>query len=276
MTLDEYLAEIIKKRSNNGEYSEAEARAFSRLKRLIIKWAETLNADDSIPAEIAVEVLPAGSRAKGTAIRGKSDLDLFVSVTDRAGDHPIRELYYSLYEFLRASLPERVAMRRQDVSIGLKYRGRKIDVTVGKRYNGSYYTSDGRRYDDHWIYSRRRDARMLTNIQKHIELVKYSGLADEIMLLKIWKDENGINLPSIYFEIFAKEVLGASEAGLGENFTALLSAIEAGVTTRRIVDPSNSANVISADIPQEEKEKAKLAAARTLELLAEDPRKGIW
>ena len=46
---------------------------------------------------------------------------------------------------------------------------------------------------------------MQTNIQKHIDMVRYSGLQNEIMLIKMWRSCHGLDLPSIYIEILANE-----------------------------------------------------------------------
>lgn len=280
MTVREYLEAILAKRSNNGAYTQAEIQAYNRMNGLIEKWAETFKVSNGWYYEylITIEAQKSGSRAKGTALKGKSDIDIFVSITDKNGQFAIKDLYNNLYNFLRKQLADSIPMRKQNVSIGIEYFGCSIDLTPAKRYNGSYYTSNGRRYDDHWLYSRKSDSRTLTNIQKHIELVRYSGLTKEMMLLKIWRNENNVELPSIYLEILTTEVLSNYRNGLADNFKTLLSAIRDTVLTRKIVDPSNSANIISDDknITPQEKQYAKKVAENSLKLMNEDWRKVIW
>lgn len=280
MTVREYLDSILAKRSNNGAYTQAEIQAYNRMNSLIEKWAQTFKKFNGWSYEypITIEAQKSGSRAKGTAIKGKSDIDIFVSITDKNGQFAIKDLYNNLYNFLRKQLADSIPMRKQNVSIGIEYSGCSIDLTPAKRYNGSYYTSNGRRYDDHWLYSRKSDSRTLTNIQKHIELVRYSGLTNEMMLLKIWRNENNVELPSIYLEILTTEVLSNYRSGLADNFKTLLSAIRDTVLTRKIVDPSNSANIISNDknITPQEKQYAKKVAENSLKMMNEDWRKVIW
>lgn len=280
MTVREYLETILAKRSNNGAYTQAEIQAYNRMNGLIEKWAETFKVSNGWYYEylITIEAQKSGSRAKGTALKGKSDIDIFVSITDKNGQFAIKDLYNNLYNFLRKQLADSIPMRKQNVSIGIEYSGCSIDLTPAKRYNGSYYTSNGRRYDDHWLYSRKSDSRTLTNIQKHIELVRYSGLTNEMMLLKIWRNENNVELPSIYLEILTTEVLSNYRSGLADNFKTLLSAIRDTVLTRKIVDPSNSANIISNDknITPQEKQYAKKVAENSLKMMNEDWRKVIW
>lgn len=280
MTVNEYLEGILAKRSNNGAYTHAEIQAYNRMNGLIEKWAQTFEKFNGWYHEypITIEAQQSGSRAKGTAIKGKSDIDIFISITDKNGQYAIEDLYNNLYSFLRKELASSIPMRKQNVSIGIEYFGCSIDLTPAKRYNGSYYTSNGRRYDDHWLYSRKCNSRTLTNIQKHIELVRYSGLTKEMMLLKIWRNENNVDLPSIYLEILTAEVLSNFRNGLANNFKILLSAIRDTVMTRKIVDPSNSNNIISNDknITPQEKQYAKKVAENSLKLMDDDWRKVIW
>lgn len=280
MTVDEYLYGIIANRSNNYSYTQAEEQAYSKMAALIKAWADSIKAYDGIygfTGALTVELQKSGSRAKGTAIKGKSDIDIFVSITDRKNIYTIENLYESLYDYLKQNLASTNPIRKQNVSIGIKYAGCEIDVTPGKRYNGNYYMSNGRRYDDHWIYSRKNDARRLTNIQKHIDLVRGSGLRNEMMLLKIWRNQNNVELPSIYLEIFTPQVLrGAMSGSISTNFEKLLTAIKDTVQTRKIVDPSNSTNIISDGISPQEKLFAKRTAEKSLSLMTEDWRKVIW
>ena len=280
MTVREYLEGILAKRSNNGAYTQAEIQAYNRMYSLIEKWAQTFKKFNGWSYEypITIEAQKSGSRAKGTAIKGKSDIDIFISITDKNGQYAIEDLYNNLYSFFRKELADSIPMRKQNVSIGIEYSGCSIDLTPAKRYNGHNYISHGRRYDDHWLYSRKSDSRTLTNIQKHIELVRYSGLTNEMMLLKIWRNENNVELPSIYLEILTTEVLSNYRNGLADNFKSLLSAIRDTVLTRKIVDPSNSTNIISNDknITPQEKQYAKKVAENSLKLMDDDWRKVIW
>ena len=46
-----------------------------------------------------MEIKRSGSREKGTAIKGKSDMDMFVSISDTNGYFMLRELYDDLYDY---------------------------------------------------------------------------------------------------------------------------------------------------------------------------------
>ena len=101
MTVREYLEGILAKSSNNGAYTQAEIQAYNRMNSLIEKWAQTFKKFNGWSYEypITIEAQKSGSRAKGTAIKGKSDIDIFISITDKNGQYAIEDLYNNLYSF---------------------------------------------------------------------------------------------------------------------------------------------------------------------------------
>ena len=74
-----------------------------------------------------------GSFAKGTTVRGGTDVDLFVSLKPSMGG-PLRDLYNNLYSALAAW---GFRPRRQNVSIGLMMRGLSVDVVPARRHTGT-------------------------------------------------------------------------------------------------------------------------------------------
>ena len=85
--------------------------------------------------------------------------------------------------------------RKQNVSIGIEFNGFDIDVVPARKDNSTSYVVNWQRYNDHYLWSNKRQNRMLTNIQKHIDLVRNSGIIDEIVLFKVWKQQKGIDFP---------------------------------------------------------------------------------
>ncbi len=71
-------------------------------------------------------VMLSGSSAKGTAVRGGADVDLFLSFARAAG--PLRDVYQPVHDFaaIRGYAP-----RKQDVSIGITYSGLVVDLVPG-------------------------------------------------------------------------------------------------------------------------------------------------
>ena len=263
MTIDEYLKEIINKKHNNYVYNENEERVYNHISNLIVEWAQQFANPYNFNNNIYISIEKSGSRAKGDAIKGKSDIDIFVSITDRNNSFSIKEYYLSLYEFLKTKFAYN-SIRKQNVSIGLTYYGFSIDVTPGKRINNHAY-SNSSNYDDHYIYSRKRDTYTQTNIQKHIDLVKYSNFKNEMMILKIWRDCHHLELPSIAIEIMVNEILHNNSTGfLYNNIKQVFEIFKDTILTRRIIDPSNTANNIADSMTVEEKQQIKQAALNAL------------
>ena len=74
----------------------------------------------------------------------------------------------------------------------------------------------------------KKDTRKQTNIQKHINDISNSGRTNEIKLLKIWRELNRLEFPSIYMEYLVIKILSGkskSEDALENNFRYLLSEL---------------------------------------------------
>ena len=261
-TVDEYLRELLNKKSNNYQYNDNEKKAYAYIYDLLNQWKQKYNSYYSWNG-ITIEVQQSGSKAKGDAIKGKSDIDLFVSITDINNQHTAKDYYFDLYGFLKSHFTSD-CIRLQNVSIGLKYAGCSIDVTPGKRINQQVYRN-GHYYTDHYIYSRKNDKNTQTNIKTHIDLVRNSGLTNEMMVLKIWKNCHGLELPSIAIEIITEEVLRQNRSySIYNNVKRVLESLRDNITTRRIIDPANSANNIADTMTETEKRDIKRAAENSL------------
>jgi len=74
----------------------------------------------------------------------------------------------------------------------------------------------------------KKDTRRQTNIQKHINDISNSGRTNEIKLLKIWRELNKLEFPSIYMEYLVIEILSGKSRGSGslaDNFMYVLSEL---------------------------------------------------
>ncbi|MCM3330160.1 nucleotidyltransferase domain-containing protein [Bacillus cereus] len=197
------------------------------------------------------EIKISGSRAKGTALNITSDIDLFISVNS-AYKGTLKDIYDSLYDYM---INRGYKARKQNVSIGIEFNGHSIDLVPGKKYAGNT--------NYHSLYLNKRDSWTQTNIEQHINLVKNSGRINEIVLLKIWKNSHKLEFPSIYLELITIEALKhMSKTDCSNNFWHLLKFLSEHFVAQKIIDPSNSNNVISDDLFKYEKEAiAKKASA---------------
>lgn len=261
-TVDEYLNNLLIKKSNNNGYTQNEERAYSYMYDLINRWKQSFN-NTYYWNNIQIEMQKSGSKAKGDAIKGKSDIDIFVSITDRNNTYSVKDYYENLYNFLKPHFINE-NIRKQNVSIGVTYAGCSIDITPGKRVNYNSFNFNNS-YSDHNIYSRKNDSITLTNIQKHIDLVQHSGLTKEMMILKIWRNCHNLELPSIAIEIIVNDVLKYNRTySLYGNVKKVLESLRDTIISRKIMDPANSNNNIANTMTSSEKEEIRKIAIQSL------------
>ena len=240
MTPDQYINSIVQKhRLPDTLDGYTSLNVISPLKRIISSWA------DSCLCEIKLS----GSRAKGTVIDLSTDLDLFISLSSTTSNS-LKEIYESLYSCMQ---DEGIEARKQNVSIGITYLGKKVDLVPAKR--------QGQYGNDHSLYKRKEDTWTKTNVDTHISRVRQSGRLTEIIALKVWRENHSVDFPSIYLETFVIESLrGRSLNSPAENFLYLLGDIRENIQYRRVVDPANANNVLSDELSQMEKRKLQSMA----------------
>lgn len=218
-------------------------RVFAELSPFLGQWA----------GGYLIAVKPAGSCIKGTAVLGQTDLDIFISLRSDL-DMKLRDISLSLRAHLHAG---GLSPRQQDVSVGINHGGVAIDVTAGRQHP-SYPTY-------HSIYRSKADTWMQTNIDAHIDLVRRSGLQDEIRLLKIWRQQKGLDFPSFLVELAAMDALKSDRTGsLADNLMTILRYLVLEFPRRSLADPSNSNNVVSDTLSKAEKVKIATAAVAAI------------
>lgn len=199
------------------------------------------------------DISPSGSFAKGTAVHGGTDIDIFVSLTSSLTD-TLRSIYDTLFSALTQA---GFATRRQNVSIGTTVNGWRVDVTPGRRQDqyGNY----------HSLWSSKTGSWLQTNVKVHCHQVSGSGRLDEIRLMKIWRNTFGLDWPSFYLELFTIDALrGERRRNLQQNVVTVLRAIADGIGTRKLIDPSNTNNVVSDTLTAQGKSALSLAARAAL------------
>lgn len=234
MTANEYLINVVNKYKLHGIDQYTKTSLIYPIENVINKWG-----GDNI-----VEIKLSGSRAKGTAISLASDLDLFISLTSSL-DMTLRDIYNSLYNYFNKN---GYSVRKQNVSIGLDFKGYKIDLVPAKR--------ESQYGNDHSLYRRKADTWTKTNIDAHISQVRNSGRINEIIALKIWRENHQLEWPSIYLETFViNNLKGRSLSDLSDNIWYLLKIISEEFLYQTIVDPANSNNILSDELSDYEKKK---------------------
>jgi hypothetical protein len=241
MTGDQYIRTVInKKRSKNLTFYDSR---LTEIKNVIREWA----GNDLYKIKLS------GSCVKKTAIKGKSDCDLFISMKSNTSD-TLNGLYYSLDEHVREA---GYRTKLQNVSIAIYANGLDIDLVPARIQQGYY--------NYHSLYTRRNDSWIKTNIDIHIKQVLDSGRQNEIIALKIWRTLNGLKFPSIYLDMVVMYALKYKKrTDTANNFLMVLEFLTEEFWNTAFVDPSNTNNIISNLIDEYQKEKICNAACQSL------------
>ena len=238
--MDDYLNNIVKKYAVNVAGAKTAAQT---IYPIINDWGKSylLNAEFS------------GSLSKGTAISIGTDADIFISMSSNTPG-TLSNLYDTLYDAISQA---GYMGRKQNVSIGTKVNGYKIDLVPGRRQ--SQYGND------HSLYRNKAKSWIQTNIKTHINYVKESNRIVEIKLAKIWRQLHELNFPSFYLEMAVIDALKYARSGnTAANFLTLLEHFKDNLEWKRYVDPANTNNIISDDLNVTEKRKISVQARASI------------
>lgn len=198
-------------------------------------------------------VHPSGSFMKGTANKRGTDIDLFISVSERAVES-LQQIYQTLFTRLR---DKGYAPTQQNVSINVRVNGYCVDLVPGQR-QGSYG-------DDHSLYRRKRDTWIKTNVATHIRHVVLAGRQRESRIIKLWRDQKGLDFPSFYLELAVIEALPRQvQETLSGNVWRVFEYLKNRIQIARIVDPANTNNAVSDDLSIADKDRISVAADTAL------------
>ncbi len=242
MTADQYLANILAREAvDTGPVAPVRA-VQSRLMPALQEWA----------GQHLRHVKPSGSFAKGTANKSGTDIDLFVSISENVTD-TMRDIYNSLFNKMTE---KGLQPRKQNVSINIKIAGYSVDLVPAKHQDG--------RSEDHSLCRRKANTWTKTNVDTHINQVTRSGRAPDIRIIKLWRDQKGLDFPSFYLELTVIDALKGKQGGLSDRVWAIFPYLRDSFPDARVVDPANTNNIVSEDLTREERQKIKAAAMTTL------------
>ena len=201
-------------------------------------------------------VTPSGLFAKVTANKHVTDIDLFVSMNP-ATPGSLEDMYNSLGKRLGEA---GYSPRAQNVSLNVTVNGFAVDLVPARQQEGS---------TDHSLFRRRAGSWTKTNVDTHIATVQAAGRQRETRLIKLWRDQWGLDFPSFYLELSVIRALGVASAGLqpgtwAGNLSAVFEYLRDHFVNARIEDPSNTNNIISDDLNDSDKKLIKAAAERAL------------
>jgi hypothetical protein len=242
MSADLYLRNILLREAvDAGPYSPV--RGVQReLDPILRSWAGTMLSG----------VSPSGSFAKGTANRSGTDIDLFISLSHQT-TNGLKEIYETLFAGMNIN---GYRPKRQNVSINVRVNGFDVDLVPARRHDA--YSQD------HSLYRRRADTWTKTNVQTHVRHVISAGRLSETRILKLWRNQEGIDFPSFYLELIVIAALWGRNGSLADNVWTVLRYLQDSFADARVVDPANTNNVISEDLSVAERQLIRSAARQSL------------
>ncbi|WP_439600652.1 hypothetical protein [Devosia sp.] len=240
VSASDYLRDILARETVRLEAMGAAGRIDGKIAALCHAWG----------SRDIVDVTPGGGFEKSMANRSGVSLDYVVWIHARA-DRRIPELYESMFSaFQRLGL----APVRRNVTLALNLGTMVVDLLPAKRLSMIS--------DIHEIYSTRRGIALTTNLHQHVLDSHDAGWQEEVRVLKLWRDQNGLDFPSYYLELATQAALRRRPAGaLADNVWAALGFFERLLVPRAMLDPANAANVVSDELTAAQKRSIALAAA---------------
>ncbi len=195
-----------------------------------------------------------GSYAKNTMIRASYDLDI---VLFWPSDSPfsLENLYRTAKGVLDSNW--RTVVEKK-VGLELPFEGDfHIDVIPGK------FSSKDENYA--YLYNNKTGGRFQTSIFVQVNYVKKSKREDVIRLMKLWKKRKDVPIKTFILEICVIEgCKGYDRSILESQLLAAFEYIRDNIQNTRIVDPSNSNNIISDDLSIEQKNRIRRLADQAI------------
>lgn len=253
MSPDEYLRFVLGKYELPAGSESPAQLAANDLEPAIKEWA----------GRYLISMQPCGSYAKGTRVKGGSDIDLLISLGPRTPlDMP--KIYEHFFNWLKKHNFEPV---RQNISIGMKYKGLAIDLIPAKQEWGTG--------NNHLIFETARNRTTRTNFETHNKLIQNSGYITEIKVLKIWRTVRELRFPSFFLELVVIDALRKRPKDmLSHNIEHILIYLRDVFPGSPYRDPANPENVVSDDLLRHEK--LAIADAASESLIQKDWARIIW
>jgi hypothetical protein len=242
MTADTYLQTILLREAvDTGPYSPVRG-VITTIQPHVAAWA----------GRYLMSLNPSGSFAKGTANKSGTDIDLFLSLSSETPE-TLKQVFESLFQRMTEIGGQ---PRRQNVSINVKVNGYSVDLVPAKQQNALS--------QDHSLYRRKADSWTKTNIATHIAHVLNGRRQNETRVLKLWRNQNGLDFPSFYLELAVIAALFGRSGSLSGNVWKVFEYLRDTFPRARLVDPANTNNMISDDLSEADRMKIKSAAESAL------------
>lgn len=231
MDTNKYLKAVLEKETLKEDSAEFKALVAeeSKVRKLLEEHFE-----EAKPA-----VKTGGSRAKGTMIKSNYDLDItcyFDRADDDAGES-LEDIFNNVKVALGSAYfvnPKTSSLRLESKDPQSKGKYTHVDVVPGR------FIDEGRKTDDVFLYQTNGKERLKTNLQTHIDFIRYSGRQEVIRLLKLWKMRTGLSLKTFVLELMVVEVLyGFKITDLESQLRSFWETVQDAEAQITIEDPAN-------------------------------------
>lgn len=262
MKTNKYLEKVLEQESLSNDCTKIKNLRKEREKvdKLLINYFEA-----SYPS-----IRYGGSKAKGTMIKESYDLDIicyFEHDDNKAGnnlseiyDNTVKALEKDYFIFRKTSA---IRLHHKDeINYKLDYH---IDVVPGRFVDS--------KNEDAYIHQHNGDKDHLkTNIQKHIEYIKDSGLQNIIKLVKLWNIRTGLKVKTFILELLVVKILSGSKSLSLDNYLIeFWQTLKDDIDNFTIEDPANpNGNDLSKLFDKTLKLNLSFAAQRSLDLVNKD------
>lgn len=240
MTADEYLRDVLSREVvDSGPKSPL--RALAR---------DVAEISRSVVGNDLLDVYPAGGFEKGTTNATGLSIDLLVSLSPK-----LRMSVGDVYEALYAALDARgLELIRRDISVAALLGDVGVDIIPGRR--------EAMTTDVHEFWLARPGRAVKTNLTQHVLDTAASGRAEEVRVIKLWREQHALDFPSFYLELTVRAALRKRPKGdLAANVWAVLGYLEGLFPARSVVDPANANNIVSDLLGPRERDAIRKAAA---------------
>lgn len=181
----------------------------------------------------------AGSFGKRTMIKDHYDLDLVV-YWPHTSIFLIKDIYEAVGKVLKSKWQY---VNSKTVAWELPFQGGfHIDVVPGRALDANYYEAN--------LYRTDTGTTLKTSLKTHIDVVRNSGRADAIRLMKLWRTRKKVPFKkSFLLELMTIEgCKGKRFDDLEGQVHAALQYVSDKIQTCSIKDPANTNNSLSDDL----------------------------
>lgn len=240
---DEYLTKLLTEEllKNNPAYLEKaiaykndiKEKLFQRFSYLLISYP-----------------LDGGSFAKKTAITSKYDLDIVLPFS-KTSYPSLEEMYNDVYENIKKIFGHNTNIKKNTKAISISFElksGKFIDFDIvpGREINNFKKDKDLNLYvRPDWAWQRGSSFKINYSKQRNITTNK-PDTRNVIKLLKIYRERNGMDIPTIVIEQCVVEALSENNFGihpsLTENLLNAMNFLSKKLAQKHLTDSTNSNN----------------------------------